>query len=290
MKIKIITDSTSNLTDELVEQYDIDIIPAFAIIDEKVYIEDGSTSPSTFYDLIANSKSAKTSMPSPQNVLDVLEANKEYDHLLMIHVSSLLSGTINVVQSVIKQFKKNNKDAPEITILDSKGASYFLGAVAIKASQLARQRVSVKEIVKQLIDFRDNDVQVLLTVTDLTHIFQSGRIGRIPYLLADTLHAYPILTLVNGALKAVGKDIGSERTCRKLINMFKEFYEKDDEVILWFGETVPSETNDKFRQMIDEIQEPKIKQIIPFKVVNAIVCHTGITVMGIITARNFELD
>ena len=42
--------------------------------------------------------------------------------------------------------------------------------------------------------------------------------------------------------------------------------------------------------MVDEIQEPKIKQIIPFKVGNAIVCHTGITVMGIISARNFDLD
>ena len=290
MKVKIITDSTSNLTDELVEQYDIDIIPAFAIIDEKVYIEDGSTSPSTFYDLIANSKSAKTSMPSPQNVLDVLEANKEYDHLLMIHVSSLLSGTINVVQSTIKLFKKNNKDAPEITILDSKGTSYFLGAIAIKASQLARQGVSVKELVKQLIDFRDNDVQVFLTVTDLTHIFQSGRIGRIQYYLADILHTYPILTLFDGALRALGKDIGSEITFWKLISIFKDCYEKDDEVTLWYGETVPSEANDQFREMIDEIQEPKIKQIIPFKVGNAIVCHTGITVMGIISVRNFDFD
>ena len=290
MKIKIITDSTSNLTAELVEQYDIDIIPAFAIIDEKEYIDDGSTPSVTFYELIANSESAKTSMPSPQNVLDALEANKEYDHLLMIHVSSLLSGTINVVQSVIKQFKKNNKDAPEITILDSKGTSYFLGAIAIKASQLARQGVSVKELVKQLIDFRDNDVQVFLTVTDLTHIFQSGRIGKIQYYLADILHAYPILTLVDGALRAVGKDIGSERTCRKLISIFKDCYEKDDEVTLWYGETVPSEANDQFREMIDEIQEPKIKQIIPFKVGNAIVCHTGITVMGIISVRNFDFD
>lgn len=290
MKIKIITDSTSNLTAELVEQYDIDMIPAFTIIDEKEYIDDGSTSPANFYELIANSKSAKTSMPSPQNVWNVLEDNKEYDHLLMIHVSALLSGTINVVQSVAKQFKRDNKDSPEITIFDSKGASYFLGVIAMKASQLVLQGLSVEEIVKQLNDFRDNDVQVLLTVTDLTHIFQSGRIGRIQYLLADTLHAYPILTLVDGALKPVGKDIGSERTCRKLLSIFKDFYDKDDEVTLWFAETVPSETNDKFRQMLDEVQEPKIKEIIPFKVGNAIACHTGITVMGIIAARNFDLD
>ena len=290
MKIKIITDSTSNLTAELVEQYDIDIIPAFAIIDEKEYIDDGSTPPAAFYELIANSKSAKTSMPSPQNVLNVLEDNLDYDHLLMIHVSTLLSGTINVVQSVIKQFKRNNKNAPKITIFDSKGSSYFLGAIAIKAAQLVRHELSLEEIIKQLEDFRDDDVQVLLTVTDLTHIFQSGRIGRIQYHLADLLHAYPILTLVDGALKAVSKDIGSERTCRKLINIFTDFYEKDDEVTLWYAETVPSETNDQFRQMLDEIQEPKIKQIIPFKVGNAIVCHTGTTVMGIISARNFDLD
>lgn len=63
MKIKIITDSTSNLTAELVEQYDIDIIPAFAIIDEKEYIDDGSTPPATFYELIANSESAKIVCP-----------------------------------------------------------------------------------------------------------------------------------------------------------------------------------------------------------------------------------
>lgn len=290
MKIKIITDSTSNLTAELAKQYDIDMIPAFAIIDEKEYIDDGSTPPAAFYELIANSKSAKTSMPSPQNVLNVLEDNLDYDHLLMIHVSTLLSGTINVVQSVNKQFKKNNKNAPELTIYDSKGSSYFLGVIAMKASQLVRQGLSVKDIIKQLNDFRDNDVQVLLTVTDLTHIFQSGRIGRIQYYLADILHTYPILSLVDGALKAVGKDIGSERTCRKLISIFKDCYEKDDEVTLWYGETVPSEANDQFREMIDEIQEPKIKQIIPFKVGNAIVCHTGTTVMGIITARNFDLD
>jgi len=290
VKIKIITDSTSNLTGELIKQYDIDMIPAFAIIDEKEILDDGSTSPAAFYELIANSESAKTSMPSPQNVMNVLEDNLDYDHLLMIHVSALLSGTINVVQSVIKQFKRNNKDAPEITIFDSKGSSYFLGAIAMKASQLVRQGLSVKEIIEQLEDFRDNDVQVLLTVTDLTHIFQSGRIGRIQYYLADLLHAYPILTLVDGALKAVGKDIGSERSCRKLVTLFQDFYEKDDEVTVWYAETVPSEANDQLRQMVDEIQEPKIKQIIPFKVGNAIVCHTGITVMGIISARNFDLD
>jgi len=73
VKIKIITDSTSNLEEDIAKKYDIDMIPAYAIIDEKEYIDDGSTTPEEFYELISNSKSAKTSMPSPQNVMEVLE-------------------------------------------------------------------------------------------------------------------------------------------------------------------------------------------------------------------------
>ncbi len=290
MNVKIITDSTSNLTEDIAKKYDIDLIPAYAIIDEKEYLDDGSTSPEDFYELIDNSESAKTSMPSPQNVMTVLERNTEFDHLIMVHVSEHLSGTINVVQSAIKQFKRRNKDAPKITIFDSKGSSYFLGVIAMKASQLVRQGLDVEEIIKQLGEFRDNDVQVLLTVTDLTNLFQGGRISRIQFLLADTLHAYPIITLVDGALKPVGKDIGSERACKKLIKLFKKFYNRSDEVIMWYAETIPRETNDRFLRMLKKIRNPKIKQIIPFKVGNAIVCHTGITVMGIITARNFDLD
>lgn len=290
MNIKIITDSTSNLEEDLVKKYDIDVIPAYAIIDEKEYIDDGSTPPETFYELIANSKSAKTSMPSPQNVMTVLERNTEYDHLIMVHVSEHLSGTINVVQSVIKQFNRKYKNAPKITVFDSKGSSYFLGVIALKASQLVRQGLEVEEIIKQLEDFRDNDVQVLLTVTDLTNLYQGGRISKLQYYLADAIHAYPIITLIDGALEPIGKDIGSKRTCRKLIEKFKDCYDKDDEVIMWYADTIPSKYNDRFVQMLKRIRRPKIKQIIPFKVGNAIVCHTGITVMGIITARNFDLD
>jgi len=139
-------------------------------------------------------------------------------------------------------------------------------------------------------DFRDNDVLVLLTVTDLTNLYQGGRISRIQFLLADTLHAYPIITLVDGALTPVGKDIGTVRTCRKLIKMFKDCYNKDDEIIMWYADTIPRKTNNKFVQMLKRIRRPKIKQLIPFKVGNAIVCHTGITVMGIVTARNFDFD
>lgn len=290
MKIKIITDSTSNLTPELAKQFDVDMIPAYAIIDEREYLDDGSTSAEEFYYLISNSKSAKTSQPSPQNVWSVLENNQDYDHLLMIHVSPKLSGTMNVVTSTVNQFRRKNSNCPEITIFDSKGSCYFLGAIVLKAVQLLRKGDDLETIIQKITHFRDNDVQVFLMVTDLTNIFQSGRVSRIQYYLADFLHAYPILTLVDGGLKPIGKDIGTERTCKKLLNEAWKCYDPDDEIVIWMAETIPREENKIFRKMIEGTTKCKIKKIEPFLVGNAIVCHTGPTVMGIITARNFDLE
>jgi len=290
VKIKIITDSTSNLTLELAQKHNVDMIPAYAIIDDIEYLDNGNTSPKKFFELIADSKSAKTSQPSPQNVWSVLEKNKDYDHLLMIHISPQLSGTMNVVTSTVNQYKRLNKDCPEITIFDSKGSCYFLGAIVLKAVEILNTGADVEAIVKEITHFRDNDVQVFLMVTDLTHIFQSGRIGRIQYYLADFLHAYPILTLVDGALKPIGKDIGSERTCKKLLDEVWKRFDSEDELVIWMAETIPREENQNFRKMIESTSNPKIKHIESFLVGNAIVCHTGITVMGLIAARNFNPD
>jgi DegV family protein with EDD domain len=290
VKIKIITDSTSNLTPELAKEHQVDMIPAYAIIDEVEYLDDGSTHPTEFFKLIQNSKSAKTSQPSPQNVWNILEKNKDYDHLLMIHVSPLLSGTMNVVTSTVNQFKRKVKDCPEITIFDSMGSSYFLGAIVLKAVQLLNKGENLESIIEKITHFRDNDVQVFLMVTNLNHLYQSGRMSRVQYYLADFLHAYPIITLEDGALKPIGKDIGTERTCRKLLEAAWKCYETTDELTIWFAETLPREENKRFLKMLEDTKEPKISRIEPFLVGNAIVCHTGPTVMGIITARNFDFD
>ncbi|MHA1816575.1 MAG: DegV family protein, partial [Candidatus Heimdallarchaeaceae archaeon] len=63
MKIKIITDSTSNLTPEQVRKYDIEVIPCYVVIDGKDILDDGSIPQSEFYDMIDNSKRSQTSLP-----------------------------------------------------------------------------------------------------------------------------------------------------------------------------------------------------------------------------------
>lgn len=290
MRIKIITDSTSNLTPEHVAKYDIDIIPANVVLDEEEILDDGSLHPSEYYDKIDSSKRSYTSVPSPQIIWEVLERNKDYEHLLIINVSSKLSGFFSASSTTAKQFRKENPDGPEITVYDSKGVSMVLGAIAIKASQLVRKGYTLKKIIKTLDKFRDDDIRVWLTVSDLKKLYEGGRISRLRYLLADILHAYPIFSLIEGELDLVSKDIGFERTSKRILKHVQDFYKKNERIFLWVAKTKPDEKQVFFKAIINEITIPEIIGIEEFYVGPIITCHTGTRVYGVIAASNFDLD
>ena len=289
MKIKIITDSGANLTPELAKRFNIDIIHAYAIIDDVSYRDDDSIPPQQFYDLIQNAKSAKTSQPTPNDVWEVLVNNIEFDHLLMVHISEKLSGTINVVTKMAKKFQEENPNGPKITIFDSKGASVYTGTIAIKAAQLLDKGKNLESIIQQLTHFRDNDIQNFTTLTDLTHVYKSGRIGRIMYFFADILHAYPIMALVNGEIKPVTKEFGVEKTCKKLLEELWKCFQPEDELFIWVAETIPRKENDRFIELIKRTTKPKIKKVEPFFLGNSIVCHLGVTALSLLAVRNFDL-
>ncbi|MHA1408148.1 MAG: DegV family protein, partial [Candidatus Heimdallarchaeaceae archaeon] len=177
MNIKVLADSTSNLNKELAKKYNIEIIPTFVIADGKEVIDDGNLDHLKLYDLIDSSKSAKTSLPSPNFLLEAVERNKNYDHLLILHVASRLSGTYSATKSFVRQYKRLHPDSPEITVYDSKGTSFTLGTLAIKASQLIKEGYSMQELLPYLDNFRDNDVKVWLTVPDLKRLFDGGRVS-----------------------------------------------------------------------------------------------------------------
>jgi len=290
VKIKIITDSTSNLTPEQVRKYDIEVIPCYVVIDGKDILDDGSIPQSEFYDMIDNSKRSQTSLPTPSSIWEAIEKHQDYDYLLMIHVGEKLSGTINAIRGVVKQFKRKNPDCPQITVYDSTGVSLVAGYLVMIAKQLIDQGVELAEIIKKLDESRDNDIKVILTVSDLKKLFEGGRIGRATYMLGDLLHAYPILSLVDGKLESIGREIGFERTINKMISLIQEFYNKDDEVHISFAQLRPREKNDYFREKLLEMEGPKVTKMEDFLLGNIITCHTGTQVYGLVIARNFRDD
>ena len=289
VRIKIITDSTCNLSKNLVKKYDIEVIPAFVIIDDEEILDDGSIPPHVFYEKIDKSKRSMTSLSTPKLIWDAIDRNKDYDHLLMIHVGGKLSGYIGAVTNVVKQYKAQNENSPEITIYDSEGVSLLLGYLAIKAKQLADKGVKFDEIINQLDYMRENDLKVFMMVTTLKRIYAGGRISRATYLIGDLLHAHPILSIVDGKLVPIGKEFGFDRAIKKIIELFQSSFEEDDEVLVSFPQTVPRERNDKFRKKIEKLKTPKITDIYDFYIGNIITCHTGTDVYGLVLARNFKL-
>ena len=288
MKIKIITDSTCNLTPELVKKYDLEVIPCYVVIDGKDILDDGAIPQTEFYDMIDESKSSLTSLPTPSSIWEAIDKFQDYDHLLMVHVSDNLSGTINAIINVVKQYKRKHPESPEITVYDTKSTSLGLGYMAMIAKQLVDQDLDLSEIIKRLDYSRDNDISVFLTVSDLKKLFEGGRIGRATYMLGDLLHAYPILTLEDGKIVAKGREIGFERTINKMIRKIQDFYNEGDEIHISFAITRPNEKYEYFRNKLENMEKLKITQIEDFLIGNIISCHTGTQVFGLVIARNFK--
>ena len=92
---------------------------------------------------------------------------------------------------------------------------------------------------------RENDLKVFMMVTTLKRIYAGGRISRATYLIGDLIHAHPILSIEDGLLVPIGKELGFDRTIKKIIELFKIVLKKMTKFWLAFLKQFPE------REMID---------------------------------------
>lgn len=138
--IKIITDSTCDLPDELLKKYDITVVPLYLRFGMKTFKENVEISREEFYNKLALEKELPTtSQPSPGDFLKVYEniINKG-DVIISLHISGKLSGTVNSAQNARIMILDENKSA-DITVIDSQSAGPGLGLIVVKAAQMAKE-------------------------------------------------------------------------------------------------------------------------------------------------------
>lgn len=195
MSYKIITDSSANLTEEMIEQYDIDIIPlVFKIGEEEFhsYVKGEKTDIKQFYDRMRQGEVITTSLISMEKCQKVFESNlKEGKDILYISFSSALSGTYNAAIMVAKNLEK---DYPErkIYVVDSLSASMGEGLLVYHCTEQKRSGKSIDEVKDWLIE---NRLQLChwFTVDDLFHLKRGGRISGTAALVGTVLGVKPVL-------------------------------------------------------------------------------------------------
>lgn len=215
--VQIITDSSCDLPQEILDENNIIVVPLNIEIDGSNYIDGINLSHEEFYEKMAQAENLpKTSQPSPQSFIDVFkETAKKTGETLCIHLSSKLSGTVN--GAIMAKEMVNKK----IEVFDSLSGSIGLGMQVLKACEMVKQGLSLEKIVEKLKDYRE-DMKIVVYLETLENAVKGGRVTRIKGLVADLLNLKAIVHVEKGYVKILRTIRGKKRAIRFMLDQMAE--------------------------------------------------------------------
>lgn len=231
-EIAIVTDSTSDLSEEMIREYpNLEIIPLKVKLDGDNYYRDGvDISKQEFWKkIVEGGQLPKTSQPSPAEFKSLYEKlfAKGYKKIISIHISGKLSGTQQAAR-VARGMLNREED---VVILDSKTVTFALGHLAIEASKMAMEKKSLKEIIDWLEESKEL-MKVYFVVKDLDYLQRGGRIGRASALIGGIFRVKPVLKVENGEVSVEAKVLGEKGA---LLHMEKIIKSAKTSIILYTG-------------------------------------------------------
>jgi DegV family protein with EDD domain len=217
--VKIITDTTSVLPQEIALRYQITIIPQVINFEEETYYEGIDIDIYTFMDRLRKAKTLpKTAAPPPELFIKEFEkALLSTDSILCIHPSSEVSGTVNSAMVAAKDFPQ-----ADIRVIDTRMIASPLATMVELAAEWAEAGVNVDEIEKRLYNLIPN-CRIYFLVATLEYLARGGRIGGAAALLGSVLQIKPILTLKDGKVDVFER----ERTHKRAISRIKEIVKNE---------------------------------------------------------------
>ncbi|WP_058304311.1 DegV family protein [Gorillibacterium timonense] len=195
-KIKIFTDSTSDLTPKLLERFDIGIVPLYVVFGETSYRDGVDMVPGTLYRLVDETGNLpKTSAPSPGDFLSHFEPfiQDGFD-ILYIGLSSEISSTIQNATIAANQFEEGR-----ITVIDSRNLCTGIGLQVVQAARLAEEGKTVQEITTYLLNKR-GDIESEFLIDTLDYLHKGGRCSSVQALIGNMLKIRPIVKVVDGKM------------------------------------------------------------------------------------------
>lgn len=281
-KIAIVTDSTSDLTKAELKKYGIKSIPLKVIYNDQQFHDRVDITPAEVYQDFEK-EIPGTSMPSPQEIMDVYNQLKKagYTHIISIHISSGLSATYSNCMMVANQI-----EGIEVEVVDSKMLSKGLGRLVLYANSLVEEgKLSFSEIIKK-IETKKDKIEVFFVVKTLKYLKKGGRIGKVSGTIAEFLNIKPIIAIDDeGEYFTFDKVRGRKKSLKKMYSIIKDrIKEKKEYVVDVMNAAAEEEAEgllNKFKK-IAEVKDIYFSEISPVMVV-----HTGPGLIGVVLT---ELD
>ncbi|MCP4402938.1 MAG: DegV family protein [bacterium] len=254
-QVKIVTDTTCDLPQEILTKYDIKLVPTVITIGDKVYRDTFDLGVEEFYELLKSSADRPVSgPPGRKDFSDVYTTlSSATDSILSIHVSHSWSQTMKLAENMARfsmnTAKKQGKDL-NITVVDSKSTCIGLGSIVIEAAQLAQAGKSKDEIIAHVETIIQN-MKSLFMVDDMSYLEKSGRIGKAGAIIGNLLRVKPIFTIEGGETSVKGRPIGAGGAFDKMIELMGEAIPFGSDIKLGIAHAMSPDKVDAVKPMIE---------------------------------------
>ena len=258
MAIHIVTDSTSDLTDELREGLDITVVPLWVYFGDEALQDGIDIDAATFYRRLPESKvNPRTSQPSVEAFAEVYRKLIDEGHdIVSIHISDRLSGTLNSARNARDTL---GDSADRVHLIDSRTVSIGLGVVALEAARAAKAGAGIDQVIAAAESARDRSHVVALVGT-LEYLQRGGRIGRAQSMVGSLLKIKPIVQVEDGEVAPFERVRTYSRAVERLLDFVKEHRDAEQ---LFVGSAGNVDEATEFRQRVeDAFPGVAVKQIV----------------------------
>jgi DegV family protein with EDD domain len=199
--IKIISDSTCDLSQELINRYDITILPLHILLEDVEYEDGVGITPDEIYSWSdVHDQTPKTSAPSIESAMKVMEPFVNAgDELICFCVSESMSTSGNIMRLAADELDAEDR----VTVINSKNLSTGVGLLIIEAAIMAREGKTVSQI-KETLDQLTPLVRSSFVVDTMTYLRRGGRCSAVVALAGSALKLHPEIVVKDGAMQ-VGK-------------------------------------------------------------------------------------
>ncbi len=254
MKIKILVDSTSDISRSFMEKYDLDVIPLYVIwpdgTQEKDTVDDDEKR--EFYRRLLESPDIPdTSQPTVQDFIEKYrQYEKEgYDEVLVITISTQMSGTYNSAVLATKEV-----DIP-VYVYDTLRASSVVGLIARAARLLANQGLKSEEIIEEVKRrFDSGDYQAVFYVANFDYLVKGGRINKFQGFLGTMLRMkIGVYIRQDGTMEPFGKARGVKRAIDMILDKLEQLgYEAGEKINVYM---VTAGADDEAKKLYEALKE-----------------------------------
>ena len=202
MAVKIITDSLSDITSDLAEEFGITVVPLTVLFGHEQYLDRVTITTDEFYKrLINDSVWPTTTQPTPKAFAEVYDGLLgETDEILVIDASSKLSGTYQSAVGAKEMTEKKGR----IEVIDSETVAMGLGLIVISTAMKAREGAGLDDLIKY-VKSAINRSHFVVYFDTLTYLAKGGRIGKAKEFMGSVLSIKQILTVKDGEMAPLAR-------------------------------------------------------------------------------------